>query len=161
MSHSLFHDACECLGPSLHLGGGIWNEFGFNFGGSADEKIFSVMSLETNSKHSGYGRGKLSSSINQKEESVLRPPYKLEMRGIAIGPVAQWIRHRPTEPGIAGSSPAGVISVVINQTIARTWDRRASRSSNLHLEIFKKKKTENPENIRFLGGEVGRSVSLY
>jgi hypothetical protein len=26
-----------------------------------------------------------------------------------IGPVAQWIRHRPTEPGIAGSSPAGVI----------------------------------------------------
>ncbi len=26
------------------------------------------------------------------------------------GPVAQWIRHRPTEPGIAGSSPAGVIS---------------------------------------------------
>ena len=27
----------------------------------------------------------------------------------AQGPVAQWIRHRPTEPGIAGSSPAGVI----------------------------------------------------
>ena len=24
-----------------------------------------------------------------------------------IAPVAQWIRHRPTEPGIAGSSPAG------------------------------------------------------
>ena len=24
--------------------------------------------------------------------------------------VAQWIRHRRTEPGIAGSSPAGVIS---------------------------------------------------
>ena len=27
------------------------------------------------------------------------------------GPVAQWIRHRPTEPGIAGSSPAGVIFI--------------------------------------------------
>ena len=27
----------------------------------------------------------------------------------SYGPVAQWIRHRPTEPGIAGSSPAGVI----------------------------------------------------
>ena len=27
----------------------------------------------------------------------------------SIGSVAQWIRHRPTEPGIAGSSPAGVI----------------------------------------------------
>ena len=25
------------------------------------------------------------------------------------GPVAQWIRHRPTEPGIAGPSPAEVI----------------------------------------------------
>ena len=23
--------------------------------------------------------------------------------------MAQWIRHRPTEPGVAGSSPAGVI----------------------------------------------------
>ena len=30
----------------------------------------------------------------------------------ATGPVAQWIRHRPTEPGIAGSSPAGVIVVL-------------------------------------------------
>ena len=109
MSHSLFHDACECLGPSLYLGGGIWNELGFNFEGSADEKLFSVMSLGTNCKYSGYGRGKLSSSINQKAESVLRPTYKLEMRGTAIGPVAQWIRHRPTEPGIAGSSPAEVI----------------------------------------------------
>ena len=27
----------------------------------------------------------------------------------ASGPVAQWIRHRPTEPEIAGSSPAGAI----------------------------------------------------
>ena len=27
---------------------------------------------------------------------------------LTSGPVAQWIRHRPTEPGIAGSSPAGV-----------------------------------------------------
>ena len=33
----------------------------------------------------------------------------------AFGPVAQWIRHRPTEPGIAGSSPAGVI------TLSRAW----------------------------------------
>ena len=30
---------------------------------------------------------------------------------MAVGPVAQWIRHRPTEPGIAGSSPAGVMFV--------------------------------------------------
>ena len=32
---------------------------------------------------------------------------------ITTGPVAQWIRHRPTEPGIAGSSPAGVILLYI------------------------------------------------
>jgi hypothetical protein len=32
------------------------------------------------------------------------------------GPVAQWIRHRPTEPGIAGSSPAGVIAADPIQT---------------------------------------------
>ena len=28
-------------------------------------------------------------------------------QGVSYGPVAQWIRHRPTEPGITGSSPAG------------------------------------------------------
>ena len=33
----------------------------------------------------------------------------LNISPLLIGPVAQWIRHRPTEPGIAGSSPAGVI----------------------------------------------------
>ena len=36
---------------------------------------------------------------------------------LSIGPVAQWIRHRPTEPGIAGSSPAGVIF----RARAETW----------------------------------------
>ena len=34
---------------------------------------------------------------------------------VAIAPVAQWIRHRPTEPGIAGSSPAGFIWSVENR----------------------------------------------
>ena len=28
---------------------------------------------------------------------------------VIVGPVAQWIRHRPTEAGVAGSSPAGVM----------------------------------------------------
>ena len=35
----------------------------------------------------------------------------------STGPVAQWIRHRPTEPGIAGSSPAGVIFQVSHPVI--------------------------------------------
>ena len=34
------------------------------------------------------------------------------------GPVAQWIRHRPTEPGIAGSSPVGVICCCAHITVA-------------------------------------------
>ena len=32
---------------------------------------------------------------------------------ISIGPVAQWIRHLPTEPGIAGWSPAGVMNQML------------------------------------------------
>ena len=31
------------------------------------------------------------------------------LRDASSGPVAQWIRHRPTEPGIVGSSPTGVM----------------------------------------------------
>ena len=45
--------------------------------------------------------------IQQRQPRVLRHGYR--MQSSALGPVAQWIRHRPTEPGIAGSSPAGVI----------------------------------------------------
>ena len=37
-------------------------------------------------------------------------PWKRDASVVTFGPVAQWIRHRPTELGIAGSSPAGVIS---------------------------------------------------
>ena len=35
----------------------------------------------------------------------------------SLGLVAQWIRHRPMEPGIAGSSPAEVSHIVKR----RTW----------------------------------------
>ena len=42
--------------------------------------------------------------------SPLKPMFNhLSSDSSLSGPVAQWIRHRPTEPGIAGSSPAGVI----------------------------------------------------
>ena len=37
--------------------------------------------------------------------------YSVSFMTILIGPVAQWIRHRPTEPVIAGSSPAGVMFI--------------------------------------------------
>jgi hypothetical protein len=40
--------------------------------------------------------------------------------------VAQWIRHRPTEPGIAGSSPAGVIYSSCASTV---WARFANDGS--------------------------------
>ena len=45
------------------------------------------------------------------------------------GPVAQWIRHRPTEPGIAGSSPAGVIAADPIQTAQRFCPRPCGPSS--------------------------------
>ena len=45
------------------------------------------------------------------------------------GPVAQWIRHRPTEPGIAGSSPAGVIAADPIQTAQRSCPRPCGPSS--------------------------------
>jgi hypothetical protein len=44
-----------------------------------------------------------------------------------LGPVAQWIRHRPTEPGIAGSSPAGVIWVRAAACKSARGARRATR----------------------------------
>ena len=34
----------------------------------------------------------------------------------STGPVAQWIRHRPTEPGIVGSSPTGVMHSLSTQS---------------------------------------------
>ena len=68
--------------------------------------------------------------------------------------MAQWIRHRPTEPGIAGSSPAGVICcdvrqlrfvhrvachALIRNTIAdrqtcrhRQADRQTDRQADIH-----------------------------
>ena len=41
--------------------------------------------------------------------------YRIQLAAKFYGPVAQWIRHRPTEPGIAGSSPAGFIWSVENR----------------------------------------------
>ena len=40
------------------------------------------------------------------------------------GPVAQWIRHRPTEPGIAGSSPAGVNLIEVLLATTRKCETR-------------------------------------
>ena len=37
---------------------------------------------------------------------------------VLTGPVAQWIRHRPTEPGIVGSSPTGVI---FDEGVVYSW----------------------------------------
>ena len=45
------------------------------------------------------------------------------------GPVAQWIWHRPTEPGIAGSSPAGFIAADPIQTTQRFCPRPCGPSS--------------------------------
>ena len=58
------------------------------------------------------GSNKMKRDVNSIRSSV-HYSYKNSVHvihdTIVEGPVAQWIRHRPTEPGIAGSSPAGVI----------------------------------------------------
>lgn len=46
------------------------------------------------------------------------------------GPVAQWIRHRPTEPGIAGSSPAGVMSVRGMEPVAPAVPKHACETKS-------------------------------
>ena len=42
-------------------------------------------------------------------------------RGKAEGPVAQWIRHRSTEPEIVGSSPTRIIFEIRSSTQARPY----------------------------------------
>ena len=57
----------------------------------------------------------------------------------AAGPVAQWIRHRPTEPGIAGSSPAGVIfstSALHAVLLLKLFDLHAIFSSPIPCSLF-------------------------
>ena len=57
----------------------------------------------------------------------------------AAGPVAQWIRHRPTEPGIAGSSPAGVIfstSALRAVLLLKLFDLHAIFSSPIPCSLF-------------------------
>ena len=61
------------------------------------------------------GGGSLFPPVSHTPRAWVLHTFDVARSGLAIGrcccrgPVAQWIRHRPTEPGIAGSSPAGVI----------------------------------------------------
>jgi hypothetical protein len=52
----------------------------------------------------------------------MRQQSRLPDASIVSGPVAQWMKHRSTETGIAGSSPAGVI------LLAATVGRHAAPS---------------------------------
>ena len=55
---------------------------------------------------------------------------------LASGPVAQWIRHRLTEPGIAGSSPAGVILALLEDG-CRCLRGAAQNASSAHKSNFR------------------------
>ena len=83
----------------------------------------------------------------EKHRSIYYQPGStlfLHLAQLPIGPVAQWIRHRPTEPGIAGSSPAGVISHTLLQLVVLP-----SHDVSLHLRV-------NPEAIYSHGNFVRR-----
>ena len=54
-----------------------------------------------------------------------------------LGPVAQWIRHRPTEPGIAGSSPAGVIfAAAVNEKEIAELKRNLSCVPFAYIAVY-------------------------
>ena len=55
------------------------------------------------------GRGVLSLVVVEYE-------YNLSLFYLRIGPVAQWIRHRSTEPEIVGSSPTRITYSVLESS---------------------------------------------
>ena len=59
--------------------------------------------------------------------------YIIKGNPLASGLVAQWIRHRPTEPGIAGSSPAGVIALAapLSCHASHAWQRVTPTPRNI------------------------------
>ena len=60
----------------------------------------------------GVQGGTLQRPKRAEAEAIAKPcldVMTLRFKNHSEGLVAQWIRHRPTEPGIAGSSPAKVI----------------------------------------------------
>ena len=67
------------------------------------------------------------------------------------GPVAQWIRHRPTELGIAGSSPAGVMycpSTHIDADIVpNTLRRELSKDLRVVPCVHKRWQKKTRENL--------------
>ena len=78
-------------------------------------------------------------SLRQLGLVIASPQAKLSMRCTqSPGPVAQWIRHRPTEPGIAGSSPAGVIYSFGPQ------DRGPSRALALSVDAARQRAWTSP-----------------
>ena len=68
-----------------------------------------VLSLRTTTNGAASAEGVASLREHMSEQSTSQHQFAVVCRQTSSGPVAKWIRHRPTEPGIAGSSPAGVI----------------------------------------------------
>ena len=67
------------------------------------------------------------------------------IRLFPTGPVAQWIRRRPTEPGIVGSSPTGVI------VSTHFWWRMTSRKEAIMLVIKERNWERQNEDERLCG----------
>ena len=75
---------------------------------------------------------------DRNSKAVLFEYMRISMH--SSGPVAQWIRHRPMEPGIAGSSPAGVIILGRKQHFCTEYPKWCARNLSLDehgLELHK------------------------
>ena len=76
-------------------------------------RIFKIVSRPAGVGSSGHPRAPFGKCAYGGREGLRELGSLLLVLTILLrpeGPVAQWIRHRPTEPGIAGSRPAGVIA---------------------------------------------------
>ena len=81
-------------------------------------RIFKIVSRPAGVGSSGHPRAPFGKCAYGGREGLRELGSLLLVLTILLrpeGPAAQWIRHRPTEPGIAGSSPAGVICWLYQQ----------------------------------------------
>ncbi len=93
---------------------------------------------------------------NTRSQPTLASAERLCRRGLtASGPMVQWIRHRPTEPGIAGLSPAGVIILGSHSSRAPKHIGRPTRvaapARNIHTTFTTARRLEEASRKRHRG----------
>ena len=77
-------------------------------------------------------RGFLRKKCSKHYANCLKRPYIFELPQVAVDPVAQWIARRTSNPEAVGSSPTGVVNLLLlcfdrgDSVINVTWANRSS-----------------------------------